>query len=73
VHSFQAVGPKPARILIINAPGHMHEAFFTRTGHPVADATIAPQPQDGPSDVARIFAVAADVGMAIVPPTDAVQ
>lgn len=73
VHSFQAVGPEPARLLIINAPGHMHEAFFTRTGHPVADATTAPQPQDGPPDVARILSVAADVGMVIVPPTDAVQ
>ena len=73
MHSFQAVGPEPARLLIINAPGHMHEAFFTRTGHPVADATTAPQPQDGPPDVARILSVAADVGMVIVPPTDAVQ
>ena len=73
VHSFQALGETPARILIVNAPGHMHEAFFTRTGHPVADATIAPQPQDGPPDVPRILSVATDVGMVIVPPTDAVQ
>lgn len=68
VHSFQAVGSQPARILIINAPGHMHEAFFTRTGSPVADATTAPEPLDGPPDVARILSVAADVGMVIVPP-----
>ena len=73
VHSFQAVGSEPARLLIINAPGYMHEAFFTRTGHPVADATIASQPQDGPPDVDRILAVAADVGMVIVPPSGAVQ
>jgi hypothetical protein len=73
VHSFQAVGSEPARLLIINAPGHMHEAFFTRTGHPVADTLTAPQLQDGPPDVARILSVAADVGMVIVPPSGAVQ
>ena len=71
VHSFQAIGSKPARLLIINAPGHMHEAFFTRTGRPVADATAGPQPLDGPPDVARILSVAADVGMVIVPTADA--
>ncbi|GGF74533.1 cupin [Paracoccus acridae] len=73
VHSFQAVGLEPARLLIINAPGHMHEAFFTRTGSPVADTTAAPKPLAGPPDVARILAVAADVGMVIVPPGDTVQ
>ena len=71
VHAFQAIGSEPARLLIINAPGHMHEAFFTRTGRPVADTTTAPQPLDGPPDVARILSVAADVGMVIVPPADA--
>lgn len=71
VHSFQAIGPEPARILIINAPGHMHEAFFTRTGSPVTDNTKAPKSLDGPPDVARILSVAADVGMVIVPPHEA--
>ena len=71
VHAFQAIGSEPARLLIINAPGHMHEAFFTRTDRPVADATATPQPLDGPPDVARILSVAADVGMVIVPPADA--
>ena len=73
VHSFHAVGETPARILIINALGHMHEAFFTRTGKPVADTATAPQPLDGPPDVARIVAVAADVGMVLVPPADAAR
>lgn len=69
----QAVGQTPARILIINAPGHLHEAFLTRTGKPVADATTVPQPPGGPPDVARIVAVAAEVGMVLVPPADAVH
>jgi mannose-6-phosphate isomerase-like protein (cupin superfamily) len=73
MHSFQAVGPEPARLLIVNAPGHMHEAFFTRTGSPVDDTTSAPQPLDGPPDVGRILSVAADVGMVIVPPAGTVR
>lgn len=71
VHSFQAAGQTPARILIINAPGEMHEAFFTRTGEPVADTATAPQPLDGPPDIGRILSVAADVGMVLVPPAEA--
>lgn len=68
VHAFAAVGPEPARLLIINAPGHMHEAFFTKTGEPVDDHTANPRPLDGPPDVARILAVAAEAGMVILPP-----
>lgn len=68
VHSFKAIGPEPARLLIINAPGHMHEAFFTGTGEPIDEGTPAPAPMDGPPDVARILQVASDCGMVILPP-----
>ncbi|MDH2327985.1 cupin domain-containing protein [Cereibacter sp. SYSU M97828] len=68
VHSFRVVGPNPARILVLNAPGHMHEQFFTQTGEPVAPETTLPGPMDGPPDVARILAVAAASGMTILPP-----
>ncbi|WP_255469824.1 cupin domain-containing protein [Paracoccus sp. FO-3] len=29
VHAFKAVGEAPARMLILNAPGRMHQQFFT--------------------------------------------
>ncbi|RVT82026.1 cupin domain-containing protein [Rhodobacteraceae bacterium CCMM004] len=68
VHAFTAVGERPARILILNAPGHMHEAFFTSVGTPVADDRTVPQPPDGPPDVAHVVAVAERSGMTILPP-----
>lgn len=68
VHSFHATGATPARPLILNAPGHMHERFFTETGYPVDEGTRAPAPLEGPPDVARILAVAASSGMVILPP-----
>lgn len=68
VHSFHAIGAEPARVLVLNAPGHMHEKFFTETGVAVDDSQTMPAPMDGPPDVARIFAVAAASGMVILPP-----
>jgi quercetin dioxygenase-like cupin family protein len=68
VHSFHATGSTPARMLILNAPGHMHEKFFTETGVPVDDTVTAPAAPDGPPDVAHILAVAAASGMVILPP-----
>lgn len=68
VHGFHAIGPDPARLLILNAPGHMHERFFTETGVAVEEERTAPTPLDGPPDVARILAVAAASGMVILPP-----
>ena len=68
VHSFHATGDAPARLLVMNAPGHMHARFFTETGKPVSDDTIRPEPLDGPPDVPHILAVAAASGMVILPP-----
>ena len=68
VHAFSAKGSSPARILILNAPGHMHERFFTELGEPVADDTREPAGMDGPPDVGRIVKTAEAVGMTILPP-----
>ncbi len=68
VHAFTARGPAPARVLILNAPGHMHERFFTELGTPVAEGTAAPAPMDGPPDVAKVMQVAGATGMTILPP-----
>ncbi|MCU4654460.1 cupin domain-containing protein [Roseibacterium sp. SDUM158016] len=71
LHAFAAKGSKPARVMILNAPGRMHEQFFTELGTPVTDDRTAPAPQEGPPDVARIMAVAEACGMTIVAPAEA--
>ncbi len=68
VHAFQAAGESPARILIVNAPGNMHEAFFTELGTPVPADRTAPAPMDGPPDLAEVMRVAGATGMTLVPP-----
>ena len=68
VHAFRAAGETPARVLILNAPGNMHEAFFTQLGTPVDADKTAPDPMDGPPDVAAVARIATDVGMTILPP-----
>lgn len=69
VHAFQAVGEKPARLLIINAPGHMHEAFFTGVGHPLPeDQTELPEAME--PDIPSVLSMAERVGMTLVAPTE---
>lgn len=71
VHAFSATGPAPARVLIVNAPGHMHEGFFTELGAPVEDDRTQPKQMDGPPDVARVVQVAEKWGMTIMAPAEA--
>jgi mannose-6-phosphate isomerase-like protein (cupin superfamily) len=67
VHAFLAVGDHPARLLIINAPGHMHEKFFTELGSALPDdQTELPTPSE--PDIDAVLKVAGDVGMTIVGP-----
>jgi len=68
IHAFTARGDAPARLLILNAPGRMHEAFFTELGEPVPDDTRSPSPLAGPPDLDRVLSVAKSVGMTILPP-----
>lgn len=70
LHAFQAIGPEPARILVMNAPGHMHVRFFTELGRPVPDSTATPAPLDGPPDIARVLAAGTAVGMTFPAPGD---
>lgn len=67
VHAFQAVGGTPARLLILNAPGHMHEAFFTGIGVALPDDQIdLPAPSE--PDIAAVVAKAQEAGMTIMAP-----
>ena len=70
VHAFQAVGDKPARILIINAPGNMHDKFFTGIGEALPEGqTDLPEPQE--PNIPHVMSVAEEVGMTILAPADA--
>ena len=70
VHAFQAIGDKPARVLILNAPGNMHEQFFTGIGQPLPEGqTDLPQPIE--PDLPHVLAQAAASGMTIVGPPQA--
>ncbi|WP_417522495.1 cupin domain-containing protein [Marinovum sp.] len=67
VHAFEAVGESPARLLIVNAPGHMHETFFTSIGTPLPDnQTTLPDP--GVPDIPAVLTAAKASGMTIVGP-----
>ena len=61
MHAFTNSGATPARMLIVNTPGRLHEGFFLELGEPVD--TIP-----GPPDVARITSVAQKYQIEILPP-----
>lgn len=71
VHAFQAIGDVPARVLILNAPGNMHDGFFTDLGQPVPDDRQMPAPMDGPPDLAAVMAAAEKHGMTLMAPAGA--
>ena len=67
VHAFKAVVDAPARILILNAPGHMHEAFFTGIGEALPDEqTTLPEPSK--PNIPAVMAKAQETGMTILSP-----
>ncbi|MBU2961410.1 cupin domain-containing protein [Citreicella sp. C3M06] len=67
MHAFQAIGDGPARLLILNAPGQMHKAFFTGIGTALPDTqTTLPEPSK--PDLAAVLKVAQQVGMTIPAP-----
>lgn len=67
VHAFKAVGDAPARLLILNAPGHMHDAFFTGIGEALPDEqTTLPEPSE--PNIPAVLAKAQETGMTILSP-----
>jgi quercetin dioxygenase-like cupin family protein len=65
-HGFSNPGDTPARMLIINLPGGLHENFFREAGDPVADAQTFPPMS--PPDIPRLIAAATRYGIEILPP-----
>lgn len=65
VHAFRNPGDRPARMLILNWPGGLHEGFFDAIGEPLAPGE-APVPSA--PDMGRIFAAAQAAGITLLPP-----
>jgi quercetin dioxygenase-like cupin family protein len=70
IHAFRNPGPDTARMLIINAPGGLHEGFFMEVGEDVS-ANSAVFPPLTPPDVPAIIASAMKHEIEILPPTAA--
>jgi mannose-6-phosphate isomerase-like protein (cupin superfamily) len=64
-HAFFNPGDKPARMLIINLPGGLHENFFQEAGDPVADASSFPPLS--PPDIPRLIEAASRYGIEMLP------
>ena len=67
-HAFTNTGDAPARMFIVNAPGRMHEQFFTTVGEPLPEGTTEIPEPAGPPDIGALVAAADAVGMTILPP-----
>lgn len=66
-HAFKAVGDRPARVLIVNAPGNMHDQFFTEIGAPLPEGTTE-LPDPAEPNIPAVLAAAESCGMTIVGP-----
>jgi mannose-6-phosphate isomerase-like protein (cupin superfamily) len=55
VHAFKNTGNAPARMLIINTPGRIHEAFFSEAGERVPDGTTEFPAEERAPDIPRIL------------------
>ena len=64
-HAFRNAGSGPARMLIINSPGGLHENFFREAGDPVPAG--AGFPPSGAPDMPRLQAAADRHGIAFLP------
>ena len=71
VHAFKCTGTQPGRLLCVNSPGLMHDAFFTQAGEAMPNGTTDIPKPDGPPDIPMIMAVAESVGMTILKPDEA--
>ena len=65
-HSFENASTEPARMLILQAPGGIHEQYFAEAWEPIAD--LSNLPPEGPPDFGKIKAAAQRHGIEMVPP-----
>ena len=67
LHAHKNVGDKPARMLVSQTPGGLHERFFEELGEEARDRT-KPPPLEGPPGIGRIVTIAVNYGIEIPPP-----
>jgi mannose-6-phosphate isomerase-like protein (cupin superfamily) len=66
-HALANTGTEPARMLILQAPGGIHEQYFAEAWEPIEDPSNLP-PEGGPPDFGKIKAAAQRHGIEMVPP-----
>jgi uncharacterized cupin superfamily protein len=58
VHAFKNIGSEPGRLLVINAPSHVHERFFTEAGEAMPPGTRElPPPSGEPPNIPRLLEI----------------
>lgn len=70
MHSFRNIADTPSRMLLINFPGDLHEAFFETIGDPLPSGTTQFPEMKAP-DIAAIVQTAAQFGIHIPVPDNA--
>jgi quercetin dioxygenase-like cupin family protein len=71
VHAFKNVGDQPGRLLIINSPGRVHDAFFSEAGDPMPSGTRDLPPPAGAPDIPRLLDIGRRNGMEFLLPAEA--
>ena len=64
LHAYKNVGDKPARMLVSQTPGGLHERFFEELGKPAQDPFASPIAESPPGDE-KLSATAAKYGIEI--------
>jgi mannose-6-phosphate isomerase-like protein (cupin superfamily) len=67
LHVHKNVGKEPAKMLVSQTPGGLHERFFEEIGEETKDGSTQPASED-PPDMERIAKLAAEYGIEIPPP-----
>lgn len=65
-HAFRNAGDQPGRVMIFNAPGRVHDAFFTTAGEAVPDTAWDFPVIEGGPDIPRLIAAAQASGVEIL-------
>lgn len=63
VHAFKNVGDDVGRLLIVNTPGRVHDAFFSEVGTPLPPGTREMPPPGGPPDIPRVIEIGRKTGI----------
>ncbi len=67
-HRFANVGREDATMLVVNAPGLVHESFFAQAGRPLPSGSTKFPVADGPRDVKVVEVIANRCGIEFAPP-----